>query len=220
MCRLQILRKELQWRWEHGCQTGMTDTKCAIQFYCIWAKAIHFDRKHNQTSDIELTEMIFSTWDFCNVCGIDDDNGGNYRHVKKVPQSLDKETNAAGCFAPTALKPNFLINKVYFDRLEGSIRLRIDEDMKPFLMLAERKFTQFDLLYTLGANEVSLFDPRMNSLRVMNGSTNTSLVLMNWKRKLWSWKLWAVGRFLNGMYARHSNERNWWVFRICKLHIT
>ena len=100
-------------------------------------------------NDKNFTEQIFSIAEFCRVCGLDDDNGGNYAYIKKTLQSIrDKsiwveleegvETTLAW------------INKVNFEYRSGLVKLELDNDMKPFLLELKENFTQFELVYTLG----------------------------------------------------------------------
>ena len=41
------------------------------------------------------------------------------------------------------------IEKAYIDDGKGIIQLKLDEDMKPYLLQLKEKFTEYDLIYTL-----------------------------------------------------------------------
>lgn len=96
--------------------------------------------------DFKLYE--FSIIEFCKVCGIDYDNGKNYIDLKNaikeiadkslwITLSEDKETLVRW------------IEKPYINPKEGIIKIRIDKDMKPFLLHLKQNFTTYELVYTL-----------------------------------------------------------------------
>jgi plasmid replication initiation protein len=98
--------------------------------------------------DIDLKEHIFEIRDFCEVCGLDYDNGANYRYIKQTMKDLrDKSiwvTLADG--SETTLS---WLNKVKLNRNTGSVAVRLDDDMKPYLLDLQIKFTEYDLIYVL-----------------------------------------------------------------------
>lgn len=90
----------------------------------------------------------FSIQEFCRVCGISETSGGNYQVLKAaikeirdksiwVKLSDERETTLAW------------IEKPYIDPGNGVIQIRLDEDMKPYLLQLKQNFTSYELLWTL-----------------------------------------------------------------------
>lgn len=96
--------------------------------------------------DFEYYE--FNIVDFCRVCGIDADSGGNYSTLKAaIKEIADKSlwvTLDDG--RETLLR---WIEKPYIDRKSGNIKIRLDKDMKPFLLQLKKNFTTYELFWTL-----------------------------------------------------------------------
>lgn len=98
--------------------------------------------------DKEFNTYEFDIREFCKVCGIDYDNGNNYMKLKEQIKSIaDKsmwveiEENEE-----TLLR---WIEKPYINKRSGLIRIRLDEDMKPYLLNLKKNYTQYELIYTL-----------------------------------------------------------------------
>lgn len=104
-------------------------------------------------SQIERTDREFKIYefdirDFCKVCGIDFDSGGNYAYIKEqIKQIRDK---SIWYKLPSGVETTLSwIEKPYIDANQGIIRVRLDEDMKPFLLQLKENFTQYEFIYTL-----------------------------------------------------------------------
>lgn len=96
--------------------------------------------------DFKLYE--FSIAEFCRVCGIDDNNGKIYQDLK----TAIKEIADKSLWVEIAEKRETLvrwIEKPYIDAGSGIIRIRLDSDMKPFLLQLKQNFTSYELLWTL-----------------------------------------------------------------------
>jgi len=98
--------------------------------------------------DIELKEYEFEIADFCRVCGIEPNGGSAYKHIKNVIKALrdksmwiKKEDGAETTLA--------WIDKVTMIANSGKIIVKMDDDMKPYLLQLRKRFTQYELLYTL-----------------------------------------------------------------------
>ena len=98
--------------------------------------------------DTELKEYIFEIRDFCKICGLETDSGKNYKDIKQTLKSLrDKSiwiTLEDG--SETTLS---WIDKITINKNSGSIKIKIDDMMKPYLIHLQRHFTSYELLYTL-----------------------------------------------------------------------
>ncbi len=96
--------------------------------------------------DFKLYE--FSISEFCHVCGIDEFNGKNYRNLKSsIKEIADKSlwvTIDGG--RETLLR---WIEKPYIDSGNGTVQIRLDRDMIPFLLQLKHNFTQYEIIWTL-----------------------------------------------------------------------
>lgn len=99
--------------------------------------------------DSELKLYEFKIREFCTICGIDDDNGKNYANLKNTIKKLaDKSfwvtVDEKG--TETLLR---WIDRPYINAKSGTIKIKLDELMKPYLLQLQERFTQFSLYYTL-----------------------------------------------------------------------
>ena len=91
--------------------------------------------------NIKITE-------FCRICGIDYDNGKNYKNIKDTIKTLaDKSIWLALENGSESLIR--WINKAWIHKKSGIIKIRLDDDMKPYLLQLQERFTQYELFYTL-----------------------------------------------------------------------
>ena len=99
-------------------------------------------------TDTELQSYKFSVVEFCRVCGIDPENGKNYKHIKEILQGLrDKsfwvmDENGAEVLVGWLQKA-----RVY--KGSGMITVKLDEDMRKYVIGLFSDFTQYELLSTL-----------------------------------------------------------------------
>lgn len=101
-----------------------------------------------QPEDMELKEHNFNIRDFCKVCGLDADNGFNYRYLKKTLKDLrDKSIWITLDDGSEALLS--WLDTVIMQPKNGTVRVKISEMIKPYLLQLKEKFTQYELLYTL-----------------------------------------------------------------------
>ena len=100
--------------------------------------------------DDDFKRYEFDIIDFCRAVGIDDDNGKNYKNLKDAIKALaDKSiwiTKEGG--KETLLR---WIEKADIDHGIGSgkISIRLDADMKPFLLHLQKNFTRYAVIWTL-----------------------------------------------------------------------
>lgn len=103
---------------------------------------------HIKPDDVDFTEQVFSIADFCRFCGMDEKNGKNYSDIKNALGKLRSRyvwvTLEDG--SETTLG---WINKATINKNSGLIRLRLDEDLKPFLLLLTEHYTLYEMRYTL-----------------------------------------------------------------------
>lgn len=92
--------------------------------------------------------QTFDIIDFCDACGIDHYNGKNYINLRKAVKTLrDKSMWVIGEDSDTLMS---WISSAKIEKNTGKIMVRFDEEMKPFLLELKERYTQFDLIYTLG----------------------------------------------------------------------
>lgn len=97
--------------------------------------------------DEEFKLYEFSIAEFCKVCGIDEGNGKNYIDLKQsIKDIADKSLWITIEDEETLLR---WIEKPYINRNSGTIKIRLDEDMKPFLLQLKENFTKYELFWTL-----------------------------------------------------------------------
>lgn len=98
--------------------------------------------------DSDFSEYEFDVQQFCRVCGIDHLNGKNYIDLKEsIKEISDKSlwiTLPDG--RETLVR---WIEKPYIDFRSGKIRIRLDNDMRPYLLQLRKNYTQYELLWTL-----------------------------------------------------------------------
>lgn len=100
-----------------------------------------------QPFDEEFKLYEFKITDFCSVCGIEP-KGDIYALIKSQIKAIsdkslwiEKENGIE-----TLVR---WIEKPYIDKRSGTIRIKLDEDMKPYLLQLKEKFTEYELIYTL-----------------------------------------------------------------------
>lgn len=96
--------------------------------------------------DLKLYE--FSIKEFCQICGITNDSGNNYAKLKEaIKEIADKSiwvTLDNG--KQTLLR---WIEKPYINENSGTIQIKLDKDMKPYLLHLQNNFTCYELFWTL-----------------------------------------------------------------------
>jgi len=97
--------------------------------------------------DDNFITVEFDTLQFCKICGIGK-SGKNYQDIKDAIKALaDKSVwISLGNGKKTLLR---WIDKPYIDELNGTMQIKLDDLLKPYLLQLHNNFTQFELLYTL-----------------------------------------------------------------------
>lgn len=96
----------------------------------------------------EFDYQTFDIIDFCDMCGIDHSSGKNYSDLRKAIKNLrDKSMWVIGKETDTLMS---WISNAQIEKNNGKIKIRFDEEMKPYLLELKNRYTQFDLIFTLG----------------------------------------------------------------------
>ena len=82
--------------------------------------------------------------DFCKVCNIDYDNGQNYINVKKAIKEIADKSMWLTLPSGREVLLRWL-NRVEIDKAGGVINVSFHEDMMPFLLDLQEKYTQYSL---------------------------------------------------------------------------
>jgi len=99
-------------------------------------------------NDGDFIIQDFRILEFCKVCGIENDSGSNYKTVKDTIKALADKSLWIVQDNGTEVLVRW-INKAWVNKKSGTIKLRLDDDMKPYLLQLSAKFTQYELLYAL-----------------------------------------------------------------------
>ena len=102
--------------------------------------------------DTDLILYEFKIKDFCEICGIDMTSGKNYAMLKKTIKKLADKSSWVTIKIENMGEVETLlrwIEKPYIDSKSGIIKIKLDSDMKPFLLELKERFTVYNLYYTL-----------------------------------------------------------------------
>lgn len=98
--------------------------------------------------DEDFKLYTFSIAEFCRICGIDETSGKNYGDLK----AAIKEISDKSIWITLENKKQTLvrwIEKPYIDEGSGSIQIRLDNDLRPYLLQLKANFTSYELIWTL-----------------------------------------------------------------------
>ena len=98
-------------------------------------------------ADKAMLTYVFNISDFCQICGIDYDNGKNYKNIKDSLRSLlaafwvkiDKNTE-------TTMR---WIDRVTIHKYSGLLEIKLDDMLMPYLLHLKNNYTQYHLKYVL-----------------------------------------------------------------------
>lgn len=97
--------------------------------------------------DQELKIYEFKITDFCRVCGIEA-KGDMYNLLKREIKAISDQSIWIEIEEGNETLVRW-IEKPYIDKRSGTIKIKLDDDMKPFLLQLKEKFTSYELIYTL-----------------------------------------------------------------------
>lgn len=97
-----------------------------------------------QPDDTEFKLYEFKIKDFCEICGIENNNGKNYINIKKTLKSL-ADKSYWFIIDDGRETPLRWIERPYIDRGSGTIQIKLDELMKPYLLKLKEFYTSYSL---------------------------------------------------------------------------
>lgn len=99
-------------------------------------------------NDEEFKLYEFDIQQFCLATGIDYQSGNNYKLIKEQIKAI--RDKSIWVTMPDGTETTLAwIEKPYINARSGLIKIRLDEDMKPYLLQLKENFTQYELIYTL-----------------------------------------------------------------------
>lgn len=100
-----------------------------------------------EPTDKEFRELEFDIIEFCKVCGIDHDNGKNYKDLKDAIKGI-RDQSAWIQFDDYESLCSW-IEKAKIYKGKGTIKVRLDDDLMPYLLQLKSNYTQYQLIFTL-----------------------------------------------------------------------
>ena len=98
--------------------------------------------------DEDFKTYEFSISEFCRVSGISLDSGKNYSNLKTaIKEIADKSLWVTLPDGDESLLR--WIEKAKIETGGGTVKIRLDDDMKPFLLRLKENYTQYELIFTL-----------------------------------------------------------------------
>jgi len=95
-----------------------------------------------------FSPMTFDIIDFCEACGIDTESGKNYKDLKNTILGLSN--HGFWIIGKNEDTTAHWIERATIKKNSGLIEIKLDDFLKPFLLQLKERYTQYDLIYTLG----------------------------------------------------------------------
>ena len=111
-------------------------------------KALAFVLSKIKPTDAEQPEYTFSIKDYCQVCGIDYKNGGNYEYIKSTLKGLRDKSFWLQDEKGNETTVGWL-GKVKINKGSGKVSVKLDEDLQQYVFGLFENYTQYELLSTL-----------------------------------------------------------------------
>ncbi len=111
-------------------------------------KAFSFIVSKVRPNDAEFCEYSFTINEYCQVLGIDTNNGTNIRNVKHSLKALLDKSFFVKLDDGTETSVHWL-DKAWIDKKSGRVRIRFDEDMQKYICGLYSNYTQYELIICL-----------------------------------------------------------------------
>lgn len=99
-----------------------------------------------QPQDDDFKIYIFSIRDYCQICEIADRSGKNYQNIKKSLKTLSDKSFWLQQDDDTETLMRW-IDKVKVHPRIGTIEVKLDSDLKPYLLQLKKFYTKYNYLY-------------------------------------------------------------------------
>lgn len=131
--------------------------KSRFSLSLVQQKIILFVISQINTYDEDFKEYEFDIKEFCKVVGIEPNNGGNYLNLKRQIQEIRNKSLwiRLPSGRETLLAWIEKASIIYRETEQGEeiptgkLLIRLDNDMKPYLLRLKENFTRYELIYTL-----------------------------------------------------------------------
>lgn len=98
-------------------------------------------------TDTDFQEYTFSIKDFCEACMLENLGGKDYEEVKEAIKNIADQS----LWVKMDDGRETLLRWIEKANIEaGMIRIRLDNDLKPYLLQLQRNYTTYELIFTLG----------------------------------------------------------------------
>lgn len=101
-----------------------------------------------QPNDEDFKEYEFSVADFCRCIGLEPQSGSNYNDVKDAIRQVRNKSMWIKLPDGTSSLVAW-IEKARIIEGKGIIQIRLDSDLKPYLLQLKEHYTQYQLIFTL-----------------------------------------------------------------------
>ena len=98
----------------------------------------------NPTSETIEREYIFNIRDFCRTCGIDYNNGKSYEYIRNILKGLVQKVMILELPDGTETTVNW-VQKVWANKGTGKAKIKLDEDMIPYLFELKCRYMAYKL---------------------------------------------------------------------------
>ena len=94
-------------------------------------------------TDRELKDQVFEIKEFCEVCGIETTGGQSYQHLKEnIGKLADRHIWLEDESKIVMVR---WIDKAEIHKRNGTIKIKLDDDLAPYLLSLKDNYTQFSL---------------------------------------------------------------------------
>lgn len=98
----------------------------------------------NPTSSEVEREYIFNIREYCKICGIDYDGGKSYTYIRNILKGLVQKVMILELPDGTETTVNW-VQKVWCNKGTGKAKIKLDEDMIPYLFELKCRFMAYQL---------------------------------------------------------------------------
>lgn len=98
--------------------------------------------------DEDFKEYEFDIKDFCRVCGLYDDSGKYYTELKRQVKAIRDKSMWIEISEGEEILLSWL-DGAQISRKSGKIKVRLNEDMKPYLLQLRENFTKYEIANVL-----------------------------------------------------------------------
>lgn len=101
-----------------------------------------------EPKDDDFKMYNFSIKDYCKLCGIQYNSGKNYSDVKQALKALHDKSFWMEQEDGSEILMRW-IEKIKINQRSGVIQIRLDQDLKPYLLQLKQFFTKYNYLYVM-----------------------------------------------------------------------